>query len=415
MAETGRSVAIIGGGPAGACLGALLAKRGWKTGIFHTDKRPPLIVGESLLPAVIPYLRELGIEDEVKSYSVYKPGATVCLNLDEVISASFTFAEGKLPDYAYNTPRDIFDQTLLSAAERAGAAIFRSGAKLEKGEVSDTVRLTSETISRSAGFFEEQPDLIVDATGRNRMIPKLLGHAVKTGGRNDVALFAHLANATMNDVGHIHLDFLTKGWSWRIPLPGKVSLGFVIDPAHLAQYGDGIEKQYDAFIREEPSLKFYCRDATRVSPVVRYTNYQLVSDRMYGPGWMLVGDSAGFVDPVFSSGLYLGLKSAFAACDALTIGTARAMEKYQVERLKEFELWQRVIETWYNGRLFNLYRAGQKYKNNVLGRMMEPRVRRRLARILTGEAASDPWTMRVFEYLMSLGVVLRDPKDLVVQ
>jgi flavin-dependent dehydrogenase len=311
-----------------------MAKLGWKTAIFHTDKRPPLIVGESLLPAVIPYLRELGIENEVKSYSVYKPGATVCLNLKEVISASFTFAEGKLPEYAYNTPRDVFDQTVLSAAQRAGARIFRTGAKLEKADKPDTVRLTSETMSRTQGFFTDQPDLIIDATGRNRLIPKLLGHSVQTGGRNDVALFAHLNNAAMSDAGHIHLDYLTKGWSWRIPLPDRISLGIVIDPAHLSQYGDGIEKQYDAFIRDEPSLKFYCQDATRLSPVVRYTNYQLVSDRMYGPGWMLVGDSAGFVDPVFSSGLYLGIKSAFEACEALTIGSAKAMEKYQSDRLR---------------------------------------------------------------------------------
>src|SRR6185312_2257804 len=106
-----RTIAILGGGPAGACLGALLAKKGWKTGIFQTDKRPPLIVGESLLPAVIPFLRELGIEDEVKSFSVFKPGATVCLKLDEVITAPFTLAEGKLPSYAYNTPRDLFDRS----------------------------------------------------------------------------------------------------------------------------------------------------------------------------------------------------------------------------------------------------------------------------------------------------------------
>jgi len=424
MTSSQRSIAIIGGGPAGACLGALLAKKGWKAGIFHTDKRPPLIVGESLLPAVIPYLRELGIEDQVKSYSVYKPGATVCLGLDksDIVSASFTFAEGKLPAYSYNTPRDVFDETMLSTAERAGAKVFRISAKLEKtsadtevkGEQPDGVRLTEETLSRIDNFFGGQPDMIADATGRNRLIPKLLDHPVRTGGRSDVALFAHLTNAKMYDEGHIHLDYLTKGWSWRIPLPGKVSLGIVIDPAHLKQYGESIEKQYDGFVKDEPSLKFFSEESTRVSPVVRYTNYQLISDRMYGPNWILIGDSAGFVDPVFSSGLYLSMKSAFAAADALTISSSRAMEKYQEDRVREFELWQRVIDTWYNGKLFNLYRAGQKYKNSFLGKRMELRVRKRLARILTGEAASDPWTMRVFEYLMSLGVALRDPSDLVV-
>jgi flavin-dependent dehydrogenase len=130
---------------------------------------------------------------------------------------------------------------------------------------------------------------------------------------------------------------------------------------------------------------------------------------------MLVGDSAGFADPVFSSGLYLGLKSAFGAADALEDGSTRAMELYQAEKLREFVLWQRVIDAWYNGKLFNFFRAGQRYKNNYIGGKMERRVRRRLARILTGEASGDRWTMWLFEYLMSLGAAMRNPADLVIQ
>jgi len=414
MGNLPQRIAIVGGGPAGASLGALLAKKGCRTVIFHSDKRPPLIVGESLIPAVIPYLQELGIEEEVKAFSVYKPGATVCLALDEIITAPFTFAYGKLPEYAYNAPRDLFDQAVLNAAGRAGAIIIRSTARLEKGDTPETVRLSEETLSLTLGIFHGQPDLIVDATGRNRVIPKLLGHSAIEGTRNDVALFAHLSQATITDAGHIHLDRLTKGWSWRIPLQGKVSLGFVISPRHLEQYGPGIENQYDSYIRDEPSLKAYTEGATRVTPVLRYNNYQLISEQMYGPGWILAGDSAGFADPVFSSGLYLGLKGAFEACAALAKGTPRAMEQYQAERLRELKLWQRVIDSWYNGKLFNFYRAAQKYKNIPLGTRIERRGRMRLARILTGEAASDPWTMRVFEYFMALGVAMRDPADLVI-
>jgi flavin-dependent dehydrogenase len=414
MAKMRRTIAIVGGGPAGACLGFLLAKRGWKTAIFHSDKRPPLVVGESLIPAVIPLLRKLGIEAEVKAFSIYKPGATICLNLNEVITAPFTFAEGKLPDYAYNAPRDLFDQAVLNAAERAGAKIFRTTAKLERGELPDTVRLSRGTLSRADGFFEGQPEFIVDASGRNRLIPRLLDHPAMTGDRNDVALFAHLSSARIHDAGHIHLDYLTKGWAWRVPLPGRVSLGIVINPAHLKQYGNSVEKQFDAYIREEPSLKVHCQGSTRVSPVMKYNNYQLISERLHGPGWMLVGDSAGFVDPVFSSGLYLGLKGAFDACDALEANTGRAMRKYQNQRKREFQWWQEVIASWYNGQLFNLVRAGRKYSGGAMGAGIERQIRRRLARVLTGEATSDRSTMRLFDYMITMGMALRDPADLVV-
>ena len=140
MAGQFKTVAIIGGGPAGASLAALLAREGYKVAIYHTDKRPPLVVGESLLPAVVPMLQRLGIEEEVKTFSVFKPGATVCLKYDETIPFKFDWADRKLPHYAYNTQRDKFDLAVLRAAERAGAKIIRSTAKLEKGDAPNSAK-----------------------------------------------------------------------------------------------------------------------------------------------------------------------------------------------------------------------------------------------------------------------------------
>ena len=409
-----KSVAIIGGGPAGATLGTLLAKRGYQVGIFHTDKRPGLIVGESLLPAVVPMLRELGIEDEVKSFSVLKPGATVCLGVKEVISAFFVWADARLPDYAYNTPRDRFDRAVLDAAEKAGAKIFRTAAKLKKGGEPDTVELSPETLESAGGFFAGKPDLIVDASGRVRLISRLLDAPAKRGGSEDVALFAHLDKAFMSDPGNIHIDHLTKGWSWRIPLPGRISVGVVINPSHLEKYGDTIEQQYGAFLNEEPSLKFYTDGATRLTPVVKYQNYQLISERMYGPGWVMAGDAAGFIDPVFSTGLYLSMKGAFEIMKAIESGDPNAMKKYENGRHWELRMWQRVIDSWYSGRLFNLYRAGQKHKNGLIGGRILGRVQKRLLRIFTGQAVDDIYAMQLFEYLVSFGQLLRDPRQLVV-
>ena len=409
-----KSVAIIGGGPSGATLGTLLARGGYKTAIFHTAKRPPLIVGESLLPAVVPMLQKLGIEDEIKSFSTYKPGATVCLNVDEVISAFFKWADGTLPDYAYNTPRDRFDQTVLDAAQRAGTTIFRTAAKLEKADRPDSVRLAAETLQETDGFFGDGPDLIIDASGRVRLISRLLVIPTAKGGREDVALFAHLDKAHMSDPGNIHIDYLTKGWSWRIPLPNRISVGVVINPAHLAKYRPDIESQYDGYLKEEPSLKFYTKDSMRLTPVVKYNNYQLISEKMYGPGWAAIGDAAGFIDPVFSTGLYLSMKGAFEIFKAIESGDSNAMQKYENGRHWELKLWQSVINSWYTGRLFNLYRAGQKRKNGLIGRRISRRVQKRLLRIFTGQAVDDVFNMRIFESLISFGTVMRDPQDLVV-
>jgi len=413
MTHATKTIAIIGGGPAGGALGALLAREGHQVGIFHTDKRPPLVVGESLLPAVVPMLRRLGIEEEVKSFSIYKPGATVCLTAGEIIPFKFSWADGKVPDYAYNTQRDLFDQAVLNAAERAGANIFRMAAKIEPGDSARPVRLSQETLDQTAGFFGAGPDLIVDASGRSRVLSKLLDGVVQKGGRGDVALFAHLSTAKMADEGHIHTDYLTKGWSWRIPLPGKVSLGVVIDPKHLEPYGDTIEAQYDAYLADEPSLRHYTQGATRLTPVVKYQNYQLISESMHGPGWAMVGDAAGFIDPIFSTGLYLSMKGAFALFDAIQTNTPQAMQQYQAGRHHEFSLWKRVIDSWYNGKLFNLHRAGLAHRNKWYGSLLARRMQKRTVRVFTGQAVDKMgFSLRIIESMLSLGTLMRDPVDL---
>ena len=127
-----KQVAIIGGGPSGSALAIKLARSGIRTAIFHSGKRPELIVGESLIPAVIPIIRDLGIEDAMKPFSVFKPGATVWLSKDERASIVFSQANGDLPPYAYQTPRDKFDELLLDKAAAEGARIFPFHATLEQ-------------------------------------------------------------------------------------------------------------------------------------------------------------------------------------------------------------------------------------------------------------------------------------------
>ena len=120
-----RSVAILGGGPSGASLATTLARAGVKVAIFATGERPPIIVGESLVPAIVPYIRKLGagVEEEVASYSQWKGGATFVLDAKERMSIRFTEARGAKTTYSYNVPRDRFDATVLQAAVRAGALL----------------------------------------------------------------------------------------------------------------------------------------------------------------------------------------------------------------------------------------------------------------------------------------------------
>lgn len=412
MAKKIESVAIIGGGPSGSTLATLLARKGIKVGLFQIPKRPPLIVGESLLPAVIPILKLLGVEEEVKEFSTFKPGATICLDAEEEVSFGFNLAASRL-EYAYNVPRDLFDQTILNAACSAGVEIFNHRATVELDQ-NGRPKLSAATLEASDGFFSDGVDLIVDATGRSRMFPKLFNLPSEEGKRKDLALFAHLEDVKISDPGNIHVDRFTKGWGWRIPLPGKVSLGVVLSPKHLKELGGTREEQYDNFLNTDPVLKQFTANAKRLTPVVTYTNYQWKAQQFYGDGWALTGDSAGFIDPVFSTGLYLAMQSSVNLAKAIEAGTEKAFQIYQDQHRREIASWQTIIDTWYDGRLFTLFRMGQLYKKSFLGRFINPHMTKHVTRVFTGEIRSGSYSHRLLNFMTNYGLYGQDTSGLVI-
>lgn len=411
--ETIRSVAVIGGGPAASTLAILLARAGIKVGIWHKPKSAPLIVGESLVPAIIPMLRKLGVEDEVRKYSTLKPGAT--FNLTPEIAFSFFFENLRgLPRYAYNVPRDKFDATLLAAAQQAGARVFETPAELKRIAATDRVELSAETLAKTDGFFAAPPDLIVDATGRLRLLPNLLGIKSHEGRRKDTALFAHVDNTHLDYEGHVHTTRLERGWSWRIPLPGKVSLGMVVPAEHLPRFGATKEERYDNLLRRDPNLRCVAGAAKRVTPVLEYTNYQLVSDRMIGDGWALVGDTAGFIDPVFSSGLFLGMNGAFLLANAIQTNSPAALQAYEREVKHHLKTWHEIIDYWYNGRLFTCFKVGEKLRDTLLVKLTFPHMNKHMGRIFGGAASNSAYSIGLLRFAMKYGMKDEDPKQFMV-
>lgn len=394
-----KTVAIIGGGPSGCALATLLKRKGFTVAVFYLEKRPEIIVGESLVPAIIPMLRELGVEEEVKSYSTYKPGASVWVNKDEEASSPFSFGGGNLPHYAYNVPRKQFDKTIFDLAMREGVQFYNMIAKIERTGTGDELKLSDETIAATGDFFKGQPDLIVDATGRSRTIARMLDLPTKSGYRKDIAVFAHLSGAEKIEPYNIHLHRLEKGWSWRIPLPGRTSVGIVIDPKHLESYGATKEEQYDNYLKSEEVLKKFTANAKRETGVVEYSNYQLISQQMYGSNWVLTGDAGGFLDPIFSSGLFLAIKGAFRLAGAIDKGSPAAFKQYQKEQLRELYVWQKLVDTWYSGRLFTLFKVGQDRMDTAFGRFVGPHMQKHLTRIFSGEAVYRSYSRHFLNFV----------------
>jgi len=409
-----RHVAIIGGGPSGSALATYLAREGLRVALFTRGTRPPLVVGESLVPAIVPYLRKLGVEEEIARFSQFKGGATFVFSLEDGMSFKFHEVRAAQTTYSYNVPRDEFDETLLQAALRAGATRIEHSVGLESDD-GETLRLDAASLEAFKAAVGAEPDWIVDATGRTRLIANFLDLPSIEGERKDAALHAHLEGVPMEIEGNVHTDRLEHGWSWRIPLPGRVSVGLVIGAEFLRGFGKTAEEQFDNYLQADANTREWAKDAKRISPVMRYTNYQLRTERGCGPNWSLVGDAFGFVDPVFSSGMLIGMQSAEALAKAILKGTDRAFEKYQKFVLRNLTVWQKVAGYYYDGRLLTMFRVGEFVRHTRPGRMMDFHFRRHMPRIFTGEGTTNRYSLGLVDFMCRHALAGNDPKELEIR
>lgn len=352
-----KSVTIIGSGPAGGTLAYLLKKGGVEVEMYDAGTKPDLVVGESQIPAGLEIIRELGLEDEVKKIGRYKQGAVLYLNSlegfeDEKWEMRFDNLPKDRAQHAYNVHRKEFDELFNNLARSVGVEIKKDYCPLKKGD-NGSVSFESPK--------SKTTDFIIDATGRARYLPKLLNLDSTTGKRKDKALFAHYTKAELPHDGSIHMNILPQGWTWRIPLQDRVSIGVVTPEEHLLKYGSSPEEQLEGIISDYPYLKQAIK-GERISPVMKYENYQNRSNKLYGSNWALVGDSAGFVDPVFSSGVYLSLKGAKLLAETLLTNGKEGLAEYQARMKTKYSRWQDTIDSFYDGRFFSLICMGLKMR-----------------------------------------------------
>jgi flavin-dependent dehydrogenase len=260
-----------------------------------------------------------------------------------------------------------------------------------------------------------EPEFIVDASGRRRLAATLLGLPFETGPRRDTALHAHLEGVNLIQCGNVHTDVLETGWSWRIPLPGRVSVGFVVNGETLSKFGNDIEEQFDNYLAYDPVIRRWGGSPRRITPVVKYTNYQLVSGRGSGPNWALVGDAFGFVDPVFSSGMLIGLDGAEELAKTLVAGPSpELLSRYEAHVRHHILAWQRVVGHFYSGRLFTLLHVAEIAKTTRLGRVLDLHFGRYLPRVFTGEASNGRYGVWLLDFMCRNGLARNDPTPLAV-
>ncbi|HEX3849120.1 MAG TPA: NAD(P)/FAD-dependent oxidoreductase [Steroidobacteraceae bacterium] len=342
--DTECAVLVMGGGPAGSTAATLLSRAGHEVILLEKAHHPRFHIGESLLPMNLPLFERLGVLEKVRAMGVFKPGADFEADNERGYNTfAFKRAIGTSPPHAYQVWRQDFDKMLFDHARAAGADA-REGHEAIAVEQLDPRRSIVDVRTADGGTYRIAARYLVDATGRDTFLSSQKRLRRKNPEHQSAAIFGHFRGAECRpgeDAGNISIYRFEHGWMWMIPLPaGIMSVGAVCRPAYLKQRkGRTVDFLLETLRRNE-GLRKRIEHAELIGDEVRVTgNYSYDSTRMGGPGWVMVGDAFAFLDPVFSSGVYLAMSGAEQA--AQVVDTALHEPDRETRLLRKLEKRQR--------------------------------------------------------------------------
>jgi halogenation protein CepH len=326
-------VVVIGGGPGGASAATVLAERGLKVLLLERQRFPRFHTGESLLPAVWELWDRLDVTAEIEAAGfVPKQGIIFGMtrSQEEVVLLTSEYPEYFPRTYTYHVERSQFDQILLENAQRKGVEVR------EGWSVQEVIFEADQARGVLAGPHDGEQrsilaDVVVDATGRDSLISRRLGWRRPDPALNKISHFTHfagagrrsareflpaqdtLAGATVTDVHTVD-----GGWLWYIPLAHEVvSVGVVLDAKTAGQLRGGPQERFNCAVASCPKVQAWLQGARPLMPVQTLSNIAHINDRFVGHGFVLVGDAAMFIDPIFSSGVTLAIRSGICAADCI--------------------------------------------------------------------------------------------------
>lgn len=320
--EGGKSdILVVGGGPAGSTTAALLSEKGWRVTLLEKDRHPRFHIGESLLPGNMPIFERLGVMADIERIGMVKRAIDFTLPPDDAyVTFDFSRANGFSPASAFQVRRSEFDHLLLKNAAAKGVTIHE-GIEAKRIDFNDGAPVKAITVDESGGENVWKADFLVDASGRDTLLADQLGLKRRNPRHNSVAIFGHFRSAkrrTGDAEGNISVYWIDHGWIWFIPLrDGVTSVGAVVWPRQLKSRRGSIEEFFQQTIDGCPPLADRLKDAELVTPVTATGNYSYCASKMYGDHFLMVGDAYGFVDPVFSSGVYLAMYGGALGADTI--------------------------------------------------------------------------------------------------
>ncbi|MBS0201710.1 MAG: tryptophan 7-halogenase [Planctomycetes bacterium] len=369
--STPPNVIVIGGGPAGTTTATLIAQKGYRVRLFEREKFPRFHIGESLIPQTYWVLQRLNMLPKMKSSHYIKKYSVQFVGSSGRLSEPFYFLDHKPHESSqtWQVRRSEFDQMMLENAAEHGVDVQTGVRVIEvlfEGERAVGVRVQDDD-GRNERI--ERADVIVDASGQSTMIMGKLGLREWDPLLKKAACWTYWEGAH-RDIGQdegatVVLSVQGKaGWFWYIPLHDNiVSVGIVASHEYLFKNRDtrDFEKIYHEEVEKCPAVKQRISSAKRADIYRAAKEYSYRSQQVAGDGWVLVGDALGFLDPLYSSGVLLALKSGELAADAICAGLARGdtsrsqLATWEADYFRGMERMRQLVLAYYSGLSFGRF------------------------------------------------------------
>ncbi len=353
-------VAVIGAGPAGAVSSALLAEKGWNVRVFERQHFPRFSIGESMLCQTMQLLEDAGLYEDIKQAGFqYKDGAAFAWG-DRYTDIYFPNKSAPGQETTFQVRREKFDEVLIGAAKKRGANVTfgDSVTAFESDETGATLTVRSE----NGDTTKVRARFCLDGSGFGRILPRLLKLELASTFDKRRSVFRHVYDHADNSTFDRNKILVTINpdepqiWYWMIPLAdGLTSVGVVGPDADIAGAGANAEEQLDALLPRAELMSRILAKSTIARPAGEVVGFSANVKSLYGPSYALLGNAAEFLDPVFSSGVTIAMKSAVLAAGLVDRTLKGEPVDWRADFAEELrvgvEAFRACVAAWYDGRL----------------------------------------------------------------
>ena len=367
-----RDVIVIGGGPAGSTAATLLAQQGLTVTLLERERFPRFQIGESLLPYNNDLFDRLGVADELLGGDFFPKYGAYFVTGDGSVGYTFRFDKRLSDPYrrSFQVERAEFDHLLLKNAKKHGVEVLEETTVVDVDlpnpdrcnvGLRPTLAVGGRPEAHTTRRFEAR--FVIDASGHGALLGNRVGAKSDVETLKKIAFFAHYRNVPRppgRNAGNTVIVVLRNAWFWLIPVNAEVmSVGLVVDREHYLRCGLEPEHLLNQTIAESSWVAERMKNAERITDIHARKDFSFRMQKLAGTNYALVGDAAGFIDPIFSTGVFMAMKSADmvagAVAQRLRTGSMRALKMYERDMSRGLDEYLKFIEHFYRREFLEVF------------------------------------------------------------